>query len=94
MPDLKLRNSKLITVMALVAAFLLGSATYGAVQMAGATGTNTTYYACLSSRVDCRKSVLHRRLVQPDRQSSRGTQSVREVQKAKREPTASPTTAQ
>lgn len=49
MRDLKLRSSKLFTVIALVAAFLLGSATYGAVELAGASGTNTVYYACLSS---------------------------------------------
>ena len=49
MQDLKLRSSRLIAVMALVAAFLLGTATYGAVEMAGATGTTTVYYACLSS---------------------------------------------
>lgn len=44
-----LRSSRTITAVSLVAAFLLGSATYGAVEMAGATGTNTVYYACLSS---------------------------------------------
>ena len=49
MQDLKLRSSRLVTVAALVAAFLLGSATYGAVELAGATGTNIVYYACLSS---------------------------------------------
>ena len=36
---------------ALVGAFLLGSATYGAVELA-VSGTNTVYYACLSSTGD------------------------------------------
>ena len=49
MRRLKLQSRKIVTVSALVAAFLLGSATYGAVELAGAAGTNTVYYACLSS---------------------------------------------
>ena len=31
------------------AGFLLGGGTYGAVVVAGATGTSTTYYACLTT---------------------------------------------
>jgi len=33
-----------------IAVGLLGSATYGAVQLANAAGTGTTYYACLSTK--------------------------------------------
>jgi uncharacterized protein YjbI with pentapeptide repeats len=48
MRNVKLRSSRVAAVVALVAAFLLGTATYGAVEVAGASGTTTTYYACLS----------------------------------------------
>jgi len=44
-----LRGRKLFITVAIVGAFLAGGATYGAVVNAGASGTNTTYYACLSS---------------------------------------------
>ena len=37
-------------ITALVAAFLLGSASYGAVQLAGATGPSVTYFGCLSAK--------------------------------------------
>lgn len=49
MRNMKRRTSRIVAVSALVGAFLLGSATYGAVELAGASGTNTVYYACLSS---------------------------------------------
>jgi len=43
----KIRSGRLLTALAVVGAFLLGGATYGAVVNAGASGANTTYYACL-----------------------------------------------
>ncbi len=44
------QGNRIAIVVALVAAFLLGGATYGVVQMAGASGTSTTYYACLQAK--------------------------------------------
>ena len=41
--------SRIGLVAALGAAYLLGGVTVGAVQMAGARGTSTTYHACLSN---------------------------------------------
>ena len=48
---MRARTRRIGVVAAVVAAFLLGGATYGVVQMAGASGTNPTYYACLHSGV-------------------------------------------
>jgi Collagen triple helix repeat (20 copies) len=45
----RIRSGRAGMVVALVVSFLLGGATYGAVQLAGASGTSTTYYACLKS---------------------------------------------
>ena len=41
--------SRIGLVAALGAAYLLGGVTVGAVQMAGASGTSTTYHACVSN---------------------------------------------
>ncbi len=43
------QRRRLNMVVALVAAFLLGGATYSAVQVAGASGTSATYYGCLQA---------------------------------------------
>jgi hypothetical protein len=43
------RRGRVVLVVALGAAFLLGGATYGAVVVAGASGTSTTYFACLTT---------------------------------------------
>ncbi len=43
------RRGRVGVAIALAAAFLLGGATYGAVVVAGASGTGTTYYACLTT---------------------------------------------
>jgi uncharacterized protein YjbI with pentapeptide repeats len=45
-----IRGGRVVSALAVVVAFLLGGATYGAVRLAGASGSNTTYYACLSTR--------------------------------------------
>lgn len=42
-------GGKVGLVVALTAAFLLGGATYGAVVISGASGADTTYYACLTT---------------------------------------------
>ena len=42
-------GGRTFAVVAVVGAFLLGGATYGAVQIAGASGSSVTYFACLSS---------------------------------------------
>ncbi len=43
------RRGKVGVAVALAAGFLLGGATYGAVVVAGASGTSTTYYVCLTT---------------------------------------------
>ncbi|MFZ2056781.1 MAG: hypothetical protein WAV54_05185 [Acidimicrobiales bacterium] len=43
----KIRDSHVALIAALVAAFVVAGATFGAVQIAGATGTSVTYHACL-----------------------------------------------
>jgi hypothetical protein len=43
------RRGRVGVAVALAAAFLLGGATYGVVVVAGASGTSTTYYACLTT---------------------------------------------
>ena len=43
------RRGRLSLVVALAAGFVLGGATYGAVVVASASGTSTTYYACLTT---------------------------------------------
>jgi hypothetical protein len=48
MSGLRVRGGRIGTGVALVAAFLLGSATYGAVQFASAAGSGTTYYGCVT----------------------------------------------
>ena len=43
------RSRRIIAVGGMVGAFLVGGATYGAVQFAGATAPGTTFYACLKA---------------------------------------------
>jgi hypothetical protein len=43
------RRSRVGTAVAVAAGFVLGGATYGAFVVAGASGTSTTYFACLTS---------------------------------------------
>jgi hypothetical protein len=43
------RRSRVALAVALAAGFVFGGATYGAVVVAGAAGTNTTYFACLTT---------------------------------------------
>ena len=43
------RRGRVAVAAALAGGFLLGGATYGAVVVAGASATNTTYFACLTT---------------------------------------------
>ncbi len=43
------RRGRVTMAVALAAGFVLGGATYGAVVVAGASGVNTTYFACLTT---------------------------------------------
>jgi uncharacterized protein YjbI with pentapeptide repeats len=45
----KNRRGRVGVALALAAGFLVGGATYGVVVVAGASGANTTYYACLTT---------------------------------------------